>query len=179
VETATMESATTMKSATSTAAMTAAASTAMTSSAMGLRSAGCAQQDSRCPDNTEATNGEQSYHRQTARQDVAVARAVLDHQKCLPDLRMHRQFAKDTVNNRRFHRLRGSNHLNVILALTDENGPIADWRAAKRSQDHHNQMPQGPPFTSGLTRRSRRDRLWQVDKPCDAPFTLARHDRPL
>jgi hypothetical protein len=121
---------TTMKSATSTAAMAATAA-AMTSPAMGLRSAGGAQQDSRCPDNTEATNGEQSYHRQTARDDVAVARAVFDHEIFLPDLRMHKKFAKDTINNHRLHRLRGSNHLNVILAFTDENGPIADWQAAK------------------------------------------------
>jgi hypothetical protein len=75
---ATMMEAAAMESAmTATSAMT---SAAMTSAAVGEGSrAGCAEQDSRCPDNTEAANGEQSHGRQTARQDVAVARAVLDH----------------------------------------------------------------------------------------------------
>jgi hypothetical protein len=76
-ETTTMETAA-MKSATAT--MTATSAAAMTSTAMGESSgAGCAKQDSRCTDNTEATKREQSYGRQTAHQDVAVARAVPGH----------------------------------------------------------------------------------------------------
>jgi hypothetical protein len=71
MQTAAMESAT--------AAMTA-TSAAVTSAAMGEGSrAGCAEQDSRCTDNTEAANGEQSHGRQTARQDDEAARAVLGH----------------------------------------------------------------------------------------------------
>jgi hypothetical protein len=77
METAAVESAAMESAMTATSAMT---SAAMTSAAVGEGSrAGCAEQDSRCTDDTEAANGEQAHGRQTARQDVAVARAVLDH----------------------------------------------------------------------------------------------------
>jgi hypothetical protein len=57
-ETATMETATVTASATMTAA------SAMTPAAMGKGSrAGCAEQDSRCADNTEAAKDEHSYRR--------------------------------------------------------------------------------------------------------------------
>jgi hypothetical protein len=62
------------------AATTVAATTTMATTAMGEGSrAGSAEQDSRCADNAEAANGEQSCYRQPAPQDVVVARAVLSH----------------------------------------------------------------------------------------------------
>jgi hypothetical protein len=54
--------------------------TAAEAAAMGKGSrAGSAEQDSRCAGNAEAANGEQSYYRQPAPRNVAVAGAVLSH----------------------------------------------------------------------------------------------------
>jgi hypothetical protein len=79
--------------ATTTMAATAAA---MATTTMGKGSgAGCAEQDYRCADDTEATHREQSYGRQTARQDVAVARVVLSHRYSFPDLCTHRKIYKN------------------------------------------------------------------------------------
>jgi hypothetical protein len=117
-ETTAMET-TAVKSATAT--MT---STAMTSTAMGKGSrTGSAQQDRRCADNAKAANGEQSYGRQTARQDIAVASPVSEHRYSFPDPCTHRQFAKILASNRRFRVRRGSNHLNVILTKPDADRP--------------------------------------------------------
>jgi hypothetical protein len=81
-----METATTM----------AATAAAMATTTMGKGSgAGCAEQDYRCADDTEATHREQSYGRQTARQDVAVARVVLSHRYSFPDLCTHRKIYKN------------------------------------------------------------------------------------
>src|ERR1700722_15967044 len=111
---ATMTETTTMESAT---AMTSAA--AMTSTTMGEDGrAGCTEQDSRSADNAEAANGEQSYRRQTARQDVAIVRAVLGHRYSFREC-MHRQIVKIIINNRRFETRHRSNHLNVILTRPD------------------------------------------------------------
>ena len=93
---------------------------AMTSTTMGEDSrAGCTEQESRSADNDEAANGEQSYRRQTARQDVAIVRAVLGHRYSFRDLCMHRQIVKIIVNNRKFEARHRSNHLNVILTRPD------------------------------------------------------------
>jgi hypothetical protein len=95
-ETTTMETATMETAAVESAAATVTATSAMTPAAMGEGSrAGCAEQDSRCADNSEAANGKQSYRRQTAHQDVAVARAVLGHWYSFPDLCMHKQACKN------------------------------------------------------------------------------------
>jgi hypothetical protein len=77
-ETTTAEATPAMETATTTMAATAAAMTTTTTMGKGSR-ARCAEQDYGCADDAEATHGEQSYGRQTARQDVAVARAVLSH----------------------------------------------------------------------------------------------------
>jgi hypothetical protein len=62
------------------AATTVAATTTMATAAMGKGNrAGSAEQDSRCAGNAEAANGEQSYYRQPAPRNVAVAGAVLSH----------------------------------------------------------------------------------------------------
>jgi len=77
------KAATTETTAAEAAAMEAAttvATTTMAPTAMGKGSrAGSTEQDSRCADNAEAANGEQSYCRQPAPQDVVVAGAVLSH----------------------------------------------------------------------------------------------------
>jgi hypothetical protein len=79
-----------------TATTMAATAAAMATTTMGKGSgAGCAEQDYRCADDTEATHREQSYGRQTARQDVAVARAVLSHRYSFPDLCTHRKIYKN------------------------------------------------------------------------------------
>jgi hypothetical protein len=72
------KAATTETTAAETAAMETATTVASTAMGEGSR-AGSAEQDSRYADNAEAANGEQSYYRQPAPQDVVVARAVLSH----------------------------------------------------------------------------------------------------
>jgi hypothetical protein len=59
---------------------TAAETAATTTSATGEGScAGGSQQESRCADDAEAIDAEQSQHRQAARQDIAIARSVEGH----------------------------------------------------------------------------------------------------